>query len=80
MRTSLLALFIALIMAWLVLDQDIDPHAALWLAWAIVVLITLAALIILAEFFGDPEEIRARWERRGVRLRSAWTWVRRWRR
>ena len=34
----------------------------------------------LAEFFGDPDDVRLIWERRGVRLRSAWTWVRRWRR
>ena len=78
MRTSLLALFIALIMTWLVLDQGIAPDAALWVAWAIVVLIALATLIILAEFFANPDDVRLGWERRVVRLRSAWARVWRW--
>jgi hypothetical protein len=80
MRTSLLALVIALIMAWLVLNQDMAPGPALWLAWAITILITLATLIVLAECFGDPKDIRQSWKRRTVRLRSVWARVWRWRR
>jgi hypothetical protein len=82
MSTSLLALLIAVIMAWLVLEQDIEPYAALWLAWAMVTLIVLATLLILAELFEDPEDVRAAWERNVGRARTsltrAWRWI--WRR
>jgi hypothetical protein len=56
-RRSLYTLGLTLIMAWLVLDPGLDPQSALWIAWAISVLLVLGGFLILMELVDEPEDL-----------------------
>jgi hypothetical protein len=71
MKTSLIALGITVLMAWLTISHGLNVWTAIHVATMILGLIIVAVAMVLAERYQTPDDLGLAWQRTLNRLREA---------